>query len=193
MPFYSKVLSIFFLFSKVFTQTKCSPLHSTWFLASGSLLFHGASGRGSGNLPSTHSRHSKSACPPWPDFAAWAIFWHLQQLPEEFGKILMVDRIEGQREDWTPWNQGIGPDDPPTPTQATGPDLPVIPERRAWPASCPYTEAAWGKALKGGTEAPAGTPEPTCCRSKKAELDKEEGVELELDTSGLSCFMAKGE
>lgn len=72
-------------------------------------------------------------------------------------------------------------------------DLPVIPERRAWPVNCPYTEAAWEKALKGGTEAPAGTPEPTCCRSKKAELDKEEGVELELDTSGVSCFMAKGE
>lgn len=72
-------------------------------------------------------------------------------------------------------------------------DFPVIPERRAWPVNCPYTEAAWGKALKGGTEAPAGTPEPTCCRSKKAELDKEEGVELELDTSGVSCFMAKGE
>lgn len=72
-------------------------------------------------------------------------------------------------------------------------DLPAIPERRAWPVNCPYTEAAWGKALKGGTEAPAGPPEPTCCRSKKAELDKEEGVELELESSGVSCFMAKGE
>lgn len=56
--------------------------------------------------------------------------------------------------------------------------------------NCPYTEAAWEKALKGGTEAPAGPPEPTCCRSKKAELDKEEGVELELESSGVSCFMA---
>ena len=34
---------------------------------------------------------------------------------------------------------------------------------------------------------------PRACRSKKAELDKEEGVELELESSGVSCFMAKGE
>lgn len=109
----------------------------------------------------------------------------------------MVDWAEGRRGGWTP-KQGIvaGPEDPPpSPREScTARDLPVVPERRAWPVNCPYTEAAWGKALKGGTEAPAGTPAPpTCCRSKKAELDKEEGVELELDTSGVSCFMAKGE
>lgn len=107
-----------------------------------------------------------------------------------------MDRTEGQRRGWTQ-SRGLvaGPEDPPAPTRVacTARDLPVVPERRAWPVNCPYTEAAWGKALKGGTEAPAGTPEPTCCRSKKAELDKEEGVELELDTSGVSCFMAKGE
>lgn len=110
-----------------------------------------------------------------------------------------MDRTRGQGGGWTQ-TRGLaaGPEDPPpAPAMAARPgrDLPVVPERRAWPVNCPYTEAAWGKALKGGTEAPAGTPgpEPTCCRSKKAELDKEEGVELELDTSGVSCFMAKGE
>lgn len=103
-----------------------------------------------------------------------------------------MDKTEGRTGDWTLRTRG-GPAAPSPHEAAARPSVWVVPERRTWPASCPYTEAAWGKALKGGTEAPAGTPGPTCCRSTKAELDKEEGVELELDTSGLSCFMAKGE
>lgn len=192
MTFFLQSFINFFLFFFFLTPTKCSAEHLVPSLGVPALPW-GLRARfwkaakhplpGTRRVPAPHGRT-----------AVWRpTYWYLQQLPEEFGKRLMEDRTEDQRGDWTPWNQGTGPGTPPAPTKAAGPALPVVPERRAWPASCPYTEAAWGKALKGGTEAPAGTPEPTCCRSKKAELDKEEGVELELDTSGLSCFMAKGE
>lgn len=59
--------------------------------------------------------------------------------------------------------------------------------------NCSYTEVVWGKVLKGGIEVSVGISESICCRFKKAELDKEEGVELELDILGVFCFMVKGE
>lgn len=154
------------------------------------LLFHEASGFGKSARHPT-SRHPQSACP-----SHSLALLYLQESLEESGIGGWWTGL-GARERAVPKTRGLaaGPEKPPSrpPHGYMARDLPVVPERRAWPVNCPYTEAAWGKALKGGTEAPAGTPEPTCCRSKKAELDKEEGVELELDTSGVSCFMAKGE
>lgn len=50
-----------------------------------------------------------------------------------------------------------------------------------------------GKGIEGRDRGTGWDPGADLLQIQKAELDKEEGVELELDTSGVSCFMAKGE